>query len=67
MQPPVLACDCGPRTGGEYVKVDLSNRVALVTGAARGIGKSIADTFADNGARVVYTDIDLDRAVAAAS
>jgi NAD(P)-dependent dehydrogenase (short-subunit alcohol dehydrogenase family) len=32
--------------------------VALVTGAARGIGKAIADAMAQNGARVVYTDID---------
>jgi NAD(P)-dependent dehydrogenase (short-subunit alcohol dehydrogenase family) len=40
------------------MKVDLSDRVALVTGAARGIGKAIADTLAANGARVVYTDVN---------
>jgi NAD(P)-dependent dehydrogenase (short-subunit alcohol dehydrogenase family) len=32
--------------------------VALVTGAARGIGKAIADAMAQNDATVVYTDID---------
>ncbi|MBV9124092.1 MAG: SDR family oxidoreductase, partial [Planctomycetes bacterium] len=40
------------------MRVDLDNRVALVTGAARNIGKAIADAFAANGARVVYADID---------
>jgi NAD(P)-dependent dehydrogenase (short-subunit alcohol dehydrogenase family) len=40
------------------MKVDLSDQVALVTGAARGIGQSIADLFAANGARVVYSDVD---------
>ncbi len=37
---------------------NLSNKVALVTGARRGMGKSHAHTLAKQGARVVVTDID---------
>ena len=37
--------------------VDLKGKVALVTGAGRGIGKSIASTLAQAGADVVVTDI----------
>jgi 3-oxoacyl-[acyl-carrier protein] reductase len=40
------------------MKVDLAGRFALVTGAARGIGRSIADTLVANGATVAYADID---------
>jgi NAD(P)-dependent dehydrogenase (short-subunit alcohol dehydrogenase family) len=49
------------------MKVDLQDRVALVTGAARGIGKAIADTLAMNQARVIYSDIDLAGATRSAS
>jgi NAD(P)-dependent dehydrogenase (short-subunit alcohol dehydrogenase family) len=40
------------------LKVELNNKTALVTGAGRGIGRSIADGLARNGATVIYTDID---------
>jgi len=49
------------------MQVDLNQRVALVTGAARGIGQAIADAFARNGATVLYTDIDAAGAQAAAA
>lgn len=39
------------------MKVNLEGKIALVTGAARGIGQAIADTLAANGARVVYSDV----------
>ena len=38
-------------------KKDLDNRVALITGAARGIGKAIAIELGKRGAIVICTDI----------
>lgn len=35
----------------------LSGKIALVTGAARGIGQSIAELFAQEGATVIVTDV----------
>lgn len=40
------------------MKVQLDDKIALVTGAARGIGRAIANALAANGARVVFTDRD---------
>jgi len=48
------------------MQVDLQDQVALVTGAAQGIGKSIGEALAANGARVVFTDVDLAGASATA-
>lgn len=38
--------------------MDFSSKTAVVTGSARGIGRRIAERFADLGARVVISDLD---------
>ena len=47
--------------------MDLINRVALVTGAGRGIGRAIAAALAGAGARVAVNDIDAASAAATAA
>jgi 3-oxoacyl-[acyl-carrier protein] reductase len=44
------------------MNVNLQGQVALVTGAAGGIGQSICSALAANGARVVYADINIEAA-----
>jgi len=40
----------------------LENRIALITGAGRGIGRAIAEHYGREGARVAVADLDLDTA-----
>lgn len=47
-------------TTGSIVPQEFENKVALITGAARGIGAAAARMFAENGAAVVLGDISLE-------
>ncbi len=42
--------------------MELKDRLAIITGAARGIGKAVAEKFSEEGASVALWDIDLDSA-----
>jgi 3-hydroxybutyrate dehydrogenase len=45
----------------------LKDKIAVVTGAASGIGKEIAHTYAREGAKIIIADLNLDGANAAAA
>lgn len=48
------------------LSIELHDRVSLVTGAARGIGRACADALARAGSRIALVDLDRDGAGAAA-
>jgi 3-oxoacyl-[acyl-carrier protein] reductase len=54
-----------PQSGGLMGRLD--GRVALITGAARGIGEATARTFAAEGARIACADVNTDGVSALAS
>src|ERR1700746_1515021 len=39
-------------------RIDLGGRIAIVTGAARGIGRAIPERFSASGAKVAIWDVD---------
>jgi 3-oxoacyl-[acyl-carrier protein] reductase len=49
------------------VKIDLSEKTAIVTGSTRGIGRAVAQALADAGARVAVVGRDKDRASSVAA
>ncbi len=51
----------------KYQFEDLKDAVVIITGSGRGIGKGIAEVFADYGSKIVITDIDADTAKATAA
>ena len=46
----------------EMMKVDLTGKVAVVTGAAQGIGRTISLAYAKHGAKVAVLDVKISEA-----
>src|SRR5438094_1934825 len=73
LPPPRIRIRGGPGLGGLQVTndiFDLTDRVALITGGSRGIGRSIAEAYCRRGAKVVITarkQDELDETAAAIS
>ena len=48
------------------LKTDLSKKVAIITGAAQGMGRSIAEALVGQGASVVICDINEEKVLSVA-
>ena len=62
-----MSAPSGPALPPVASLLDLTGRTALVTGAAQGFGFAIARRLAEAGARTIVTDVNADRAAAAAA
>ena len=52
---------------GEEMRCGFKDKIAVITGGARGIGRAVAERYAKEGARVVIADLLLDEARQAAA
>src|SRR3712207_2261518 len=62
-----VACPAATADTGDHRMGVLDDKVAIVTGSARGIGRATAELLAEHGARVLINDLDGDEAEQTAS